>query len=127
MEECTMTIWPVKNPDSYRITKLNDMRVSIIHEIDKYTHDINDLLEYWLQKEASYIRGTILKDLWRHEAELHKMICEANPDLLPAPEESEDEWSSNVTCPECWWSWWKQLTCPDCGYDFTSDNKEEDA
>jgi len=124
MEDCAI-MWPRKNPDTFRITKLNDMRVDIIHDIDKYSHCIDDLLEYWLQEEASYIKGTILKDLWRHEAELHKLICNANPDLMPAP---ESEWeSSTVTCPECWWSGDKVDTCPDCWYDFKSDNKEEDA
>lgn len=126
MDDCTLVMWPSRNPDIYRITKLNDMRVDIIHDIDKYSHCIDNLLEYWLQKEADYIKNTILKDLWRHEADLHKFICDANPDLMPVPE-SEDNKDSSVTCPECWWSGDKQPTCPDCGYEFNSDNKEEDA
>lgn len=125
MDECTSIMWPRKNPDTYRITKLNDMRVSIIHEIDRYARDIDDLLEYGLKAEADYIKDVILKDLWKHEAWLYKLIQDANPGMV----ECEAEWdeSSTVTCPECWWSGDKVDTCPDCWYDFKSDNKKEDA
>lgn len=141
MDECISIMGSQKNPDTFRITKLNEMRVDIIHDIDKYSRCINDLLEYWLQEEASYIKGTILKDLWRHEAELHKLICDANPDLMPVPEsepkakfwiskniEPNTEKESHViSCPDCWWEWEDTDSCPDCWYDFKSDNKKEDA
>lgn len=125
MDECTSIMWPRKNPDTYRITKLNDMRVSIIHEIDRYARDIDDLLEYGLKAEADYIKDVILKDLWKHEAGLYKLIQDANPDMIKCPEESEE--GSTVTCPECWREGDKVDSCPDCWYDFKSDNKKEDA
>lgn len=123
MEDCAI-MWPRKNPDTFRITKLNRMRVSIIEEIDKYAHDIDDLLEYGLNAEADYVKDVIMKDLWKHEAGLYKLIQDANPDMVKCSEESEE--GSTVTCPECWWEWDKVDACPDCWYSFKSD-KEKDA
>lgn len=130
MDECTSIMWPRKNPDTFRITKLNRMRVSIIEEIDKYAHDIDDLLEYGLKAEADYVKDVIMKDIWKHEAGLYKLICDANPDMKSESEDTEqqqEQQQSTITCPECWWEWDKVDTCPDCGYEFTSDNKKEDA
>lgn len=129
MDECTSIMWPRKNPDTYRITKLNDMRVSIIHEIDRYARDIDDLLEYGLKAEADYIKDVILKDLWKHESWLYKLICDANPDIKSEEwsDDQSDEQSSTVTCPECWREGDKVDSCPDCWYNFKSDNKEKDA
>jgi len=127
MEDCAI-MWPRKNPDTYRITKLNSLRRRILDRIDDCAHDIDDLLEYWLKAEADYIKDVIMKDLWKQEAGLYKLICDANPDIksYQVQEDSESD-SSTVTCPECWWEWDKVDACPDCWYDFKSDNKEEDA
>ncbi len=120
MEDC-MSMWPRKNPDTYRITKLNDMRVDMIRDIDKYAHIIDDLLEYWLKAEADYVKDVILKNLWNQEAWLYKLICDANPDMK---KESESE-SSTVTCPECGREWDKVDVCPDCWYDFNSKDNND--
>ena len=130
MEEVTVMMWPKKNPDTVRITKINCMRRRILDRIDDCAHDIDDLLEYWLQAEASYVKDTILKDLWKHEAWLNKLLCDANPDIKQAQwwdkqEESTD--TSTVTCPECWWSGAKMDKCPDCDYDFNSKEDDKDA
>lgn len=131
MDECMNSIWPRRNPDRYRITKINEIRRSILNRIDDASRDIDDLLEYWLQAEADYIKDIILKDLWKQEAGLSKLLCDANPDIKEAQwitSEWESEWeSSTITCPECWRSWDKQNTCPDCGYEFNSDKDKQDA
>lgn len=131
MEEIAISMWwPKCNPDTKRITKINQMRRCILDRIDDCARDIDDFLEYGLQTEATYVKDIILKDLWKHEAGLNKLLCDANPDIKEAQwcwdTESKDRDQSAITCPECWWTWEKVDKCPDCDYDFTS-KKDEDA
>lgn len=130
MDEMCSVWWPRKNPDTQRIYKINSLRRDILCRVEELARTIDELLEYGLQPEADYVKDVMMKDYWKHEAGLNKLLCDANPDIKAAQwgwdSENTDWESSTVTCPDCWWEWDKTDKCPDCGYDFSS-WKEEDA
>lgn len=139
MEEMVITAWPRRNPNTVRVTKINDLRSDIFHHIDHFTHAVDEFEEYGLSAEAECVRW-IINDLWKHSEWLNEALRNSDQkikdaqdqgrawaekkseEVKQAPEEKKPE---SVTCPDCGWEWDACDTCPDCWYEFKSeDNKD---